>query len=153
MATDKRYSMETAFGDFTLDLSTLLAARLDTPACRAALNERLHGLNLAKEDKGLLWSLVDKGVTVADRVLRVGQLVLEVLVSVAERFPNALCGLVVGLAAQALLGAVPLLGWILAPLLGGLAVVILAFGGLALDVKRAVKLEVRRVFVPGCPVP
>lgn len=153
MATDKTYAFATVFGDFTLDLSALLEARLDTPERRAALKARLHDLNLAKEDKGLLWSLVDKGVTVADRVLRVGQLALEVLVSVAERFPNALCGLVVGLAAQALLGAVPLLGWILAPLLGGLTVAILTLGGLALDVKRAVQLEVRRVFVPCCPAP
>lgn len=148
MATDKRYTFETAFGDYKVDLSALLEARLGTPQRRAALKARVHCLDLAKEDKGLLWGLVDQGVVVADRTLWVGQLALEVLVSVAEKFPNTGCGLVLGLAAQALLGTIPLLGWILAPLLGSLVAVALTLGGLVLDVRHAVKREMQRVFVP-----
>jgi hypothetical protein len=119
--------------EIIIDTNTILDSKIGPEESNENLKKRINRLNLKKEDKGLLASLIRKTARIRGQIVQVGKVALKFILSLAEKFPHTLCALIVGIVIKLLLSAIPLLGVILGPVLGSMIVVALVMVGVALD--------------------
>jgi hypothetical protein len=105
--------------DHLEDLRNLARERVSD----SKLNSYIDNLNLSADAKALIASVMQAAVKVGDLVIRIGKRIVELVVVLVSKFPNATFGLVLGLLVGALATAIPLLGAILGGLIGPIAAI------------------------------
>jgi len=98
---------------------------MDASLSLRKIKSSLERLNCSADTKALLMDLARITLTVGERIVAVGRKIISVAFDLVERYPNTTFGLVVGLTLSVLVSSVPLLGFLLGPLLTPL---FLAFG-------------------------
>ncbi len=86
----------------------------------------IEQLNISADAKVQLCKLATMTADVGRKALRVGRRIVEVVLTVFRRFPGISLGVILSLAVTALLSSIPVLGSVLAPIVGPL---VLALGG------------------------
>jgi len=79
----------------------------------AKLQSYINNLDMSADAKVLISSILETIVKVGDFIIRVGKRVVEIVIMILSKFPNATFGLIIGLLVGALVAAIPLLGAIL----------------------------------------
>jgi hypothetical protein len=91
------------------------------------LQSYIDNLDLPADAKALIASILKTAVRVGEMVIRIGKKIVEIVLMIASKFPNATFGLVFGLIVGALVASIPLIGG----LLGAFVLPIAAAFGLA----------------------
>ena len=111
-------------GEAASDLVMVLRD-MDASLSLRKIKSSIERLNCSADTKALLMDLAQITLTVGERIVAVGRKIITVAFDLVERYPNTTFGLVVGLTLSVLVSSVPLLGFLLGPLLTPL---FLAFG-------------------------
>lgn len=74
------------------------------------LQSYIDNLELSADAKALIASILKTAVKVGDLVIRVGKRIVEIVIMIASKFPNATFGLILGLLVGVLVSAIPLIG-------------------------------------------
>ena len=91
------------------------------------LQSYIDNLDLPADAKALIASILKTAVRVGEMVIRIGKKIVEIVIMIVSKFPNATFGLVLGLIVGALVKSIPLIGG----LLGAFVLPIAAAFGLA----------------------
>lgn len=105
------------------ELSSLAKERVSD----TKLQSYIDNLNLSADAKALIASILKASVKVGELVIRIGKRIVEMVIMVTTKFPNASIGLVFGFLLGSLITTIPLIGAIL----GSFMVPIAAAFGLA----------------------
>lgn len=98
------------------DLSEEFLTELTTQTLlKKELLSRLDNLPVSADAKALLCKMAGTAMKVGTTVVKIGHKILEVVLGIVTRFPNASFGLVFGAIAGALIGGIPLIGFVLGP--------------------------------------
>lgn len=106
------------------DFEKAVAAIADVPS-RRVLGAALDRLPVSADAKALLRDLAEVTITVGRQVLAIGRKIVAFALGLVNAFPNTLFGIILGVVLTMLVGSIPLVGFLLAPLVGPL---LLAFG-------------------------
>jgi len=101
------------------------------------LQSYIDNLEMSADAKAIIASILKTAVKVGDLVVRVGKRIVEIVVMIAAKFPNATFGLILGLLVGVLVAAIPVLGGIL----GAFVLPIAAAFGLARGYMEDIKDE------------
>ena len=77
------------------------------------LQSYIDNLDLPADAKALIASILKTAVRVGEMVIRIGKKIMEIVIMIASKFPNATFGLVLGLIVGALVTSIPLIGGLL----------------------------------------
>ena len=77
------------------------------------LQSYIDNLDLPADAKALIASILKTAVRVGEMVIRIGKKIVEIVIMIASKFPNATFGLVLGLIVGALVTSIPLIGGLL----------------------------------------
>ena len=77
------------------------------------LQSYIDNLDLPADAKALIASILKTAVRVGEMVIRIGKKILEIVIMITSKFPNATFGLVLGLIVGALVTSIPLIGGLL----------------------------------------
>ena len=102
---------------------------------RRQLHAQLDRMALSADAKVLMGKLLDTTAEVAGKIIEVGRQILAFVTDLLKRFPNTGLGLVIGLTLTALVGAIPLLGVVLGPLIGPILTTFTVTSGALADMK------------------
>lgn len=80
---------------------------------RSKIEAAIDNLNLSADAKHIISSVLDVTVSVGSTIIRLGQKIVEFVVFLVSKFPNATFGLIFGLLLGALISAIPLIGSLL----------------------------------------
>ncbi len=98
----------------------------------------IDNLDCSAKIKRVLRELSAKTVEIGGKTVRIGRIVLDfafkTVVEVYRRFPHVSCAILLLLILKAVLACIPFIGWILAPLLEPLFLVVFVGVGLVKDV-------------------
>lgn len=89
------------------------------------LEAAIEKLAISADAKSLLLDLSRITMKVGEAVFSLGKAILTFVVNIVKKFPNTAFGLVIGLTVSVMVGGIPLVGFILGPVLGKL---LTAFG-------------------------
>lgn len=134
----KKYTFRINNYAFTLSFAMDRLESLQPEMEKEEVKTRLNGLNMSAKAKALLWSLTDKVVVLGGHLWKLGQKVVELVIRVVEQFPSTSVAAVAGLTLKALLDSIPLIGWLLGPVVGTIAAVLLLSAGVVIDLHRQV---------------
>lgn len=104
---------------------------------RRELHAQLDRLALSADAKVLMGKLLDTTAEVAGKIIEVGRQILAFVTDVLKRFPNTALGLVIGLTLTVVVGSIPLLGAVLAPLVGPILIAFTVTSGALADMKNS----------------
>lgn len=104
---------------------------------RRQLHAQLDRMALSADSKVLMAQLLDTTAEVAGRIVEVGRQILAFVIDMLKRFPNTGLGLVVGLTLTVVIGAIPVLGVVLAPLAGPILTAFMVTSGAMADMKNS----------------
>ena len=102
---------------------------------RRQLHAQLDRMALSADAKVLMGKLLDTTAEVAGKIIEVGRQILAFVTDLLKRFPNTGLGLVIGLTLTALVGAIPILGVVLGPLIGPILTAFAVTSGALADMK------------------
>lgn len=102
-----------------------LLAELNTVASTRQMGAAIEKLAISADAKSLLLDLSRITMKVGEVVFSLGKAILTFVVNIVKRFPNTAFGLVIGLTVSVMVGGIPVIGFILGPVLGKL---LTAFG-------------------------
>lgn len=100
--------------------SELLQIDWSTLPSKRELTRQLDQLDIPADGKVALAKLVDTTVVVGERTIQIGRKILAFAFECLRQFPYLTFCSVVALAISAILGSVPVLGWLLQPLVAPL---------------------------------
>ncbi len=89
------------------------------------LEAAIEKLAISADAKSMLLDLSRITMKVGEAVFSLGKAILTFVVNIVKKFPNTAFGLVIGLTVSVIVGGIPLVGFILGPVLGKL---LTAFG-------------------------
>ncbi|TNC74921.1 hypothetical protein [Rubellimicrobium roseum] len=101
-----------------------MAVIADAPP-RRDLSAALDRLPVSADAKALLHDLAKVTFTIGRQVLAIGRKIVAFALSLAKTFPNTIFGIILGVVVTMLVGSIPLVGALLASMVGPL---LLAFG-------------------------
>lgn len=90
-----------------------------------ALKKRLDALAISADAKSVLFTIAKSSIRVGTMVVKIGRKVLDVITTVLTEFPGASTGVIFGAVFGLLVSSIPVIGLVLGPFLGPLAI---AFG-------------------------
>lgn len=99
------------------------------------LQSYIDNLDMSADAKALIASILQTAIKVGDLVVRVGKRIVEIVVMIASKFPNATFGLILGLLIGALIATIPLIGAFFAAIVAPLAAIFGLAKGYAEDLK------------------
>lgn len=123
---------ETLTVDGAIELQAFVNA---TEHSDAQILRRIESLNVSADAKALLGDLLRLATRVGDTVLRVGRKILDFVLTMARHFPTLGFAVVIATVLTLLMSMVPLIGGLLASIMGPLL--------MALGVAGAASLEAR----------
>lgn len=115
-------------------MSDIIQGNLPT---RRELHAQLDRMTLSSDAKMLMGKLLDTTAEVAGKIIEVGRQILAFLTDMLRRFPNTGLGLVIGLTLPVVVGAIPLLGVVLGPLVGPILTAFTVTNGALADMKNS----------------
>ena len=101
----------------------------------AQILRRIESLDVSADVKALLSDLLRLATQVGEAVLRVGRKILDFVLTMIRQFPALSFAVVIAAVLTLLVSMVPLLGGILASLLGPLLMALGVAGGAALEIQ------------------
>ncbi|MDO6478449.1 hypothetical protein [Shimia thalassica] len=117
------------------------------------LKARIDNLSVSADVKALLFKMAKGVLRVGSTVIKIGQKIIESIFQVLKRFPNASFGLVFGAIAGSLVTSVPIIGFILGPVVTPLfAAFGLVFGANADFADQAVERRVKEALATFEPL-
>ena len=87
----------------------------NTSTDHATLNRHIDNLDISADAKLLMTSISNQVIRAGELVINIGRKIIEAVLFIARQIPNASIGFLLGLIVGALIGSVPLIGWILGP--------------------------------------
>lgn len=99
------------------------------------LEAYIDNLDISADAKALLASFLKTAVRVGQIIIRIGKRIVEIVVAIVAKFPNATFGLILGLLVGALVAAIPFLGAILGAFVGPIAAIFGLHKGYKEDLK------------------
>lgn len=87
----------------------------NTSTDQATLNRHIDNLDISADAKLLMTSIGNQVIRAGELVINIGRKIIEAVLFIASQIPNASIGFLLGLIVGALIGSVPLIGWILGP--------------------------------------
>lgn len=87
-----------------------------------ALKKRIDSLAVSADTKSVLYKMAKTTITVGSTVLKIGRKILDIVVKVLSEFPNAGIGVIFGAVLGYLVASIPIIGFLLGPFLGPLAI-------------------------------
>ena len=122
------------------DLSNLASTRFS----KKEISRHIDNLNMSADVKVLLNKMITVTIEVGKTIIKVGQKILEVVISLIKAYPNTTIGLVLGYFLGLLIASIPILGWVLGPIATPLLAALGAFHGLKTDFNnKAVEARVK----------
>lgn len=106
-----------------------------TERTNAQMLRRIESLDVSADVKALLGDLLRLATRVGETVLRVGRKILDFVLTTIRQFPALSFAVVIAAVLTLLVSMVPLLGGILASLLGPLLMALGVAGGAALEIQ------------------
>lgn len=91
----------------------------------AALKRRISEFNISADAKSLLFTIAKTTLRIGSTVVKIGQKILDTITAILGDFPMASSGAVFGAIFGYLVASVPIIGFVLGPFVGALAI---AFG-------------------------
>lgn len=87
-----------------------------------ALRKRIGALEISADAKSLLFTVAKTTITVGTTVIKIGRKVLDVITTLLAEFPMTSAVTVFGAIFGFLISSIPVIGFVLGPLVGALAV-------------------------------
>lgn len=84
------------------------------------LKSYLVNLDISADAKQLIDDLSKIVIKVGNHVIQFGKKIIEIVIMLVQKYPNTTFGLILGLIMTAIIATVPIVGWILSPLVGPL---------------------------------
>lgn len=103
----------------------------DEAVPKAKLHTYINNLNIPAEGKAILEKILDFTVKIGEMVINIGRKIIEIIVFLSKKFPNALMGALVGFFIGTLFSLIPIFGWIF----GGIVMPLAIFAGAAYGFK------------------
>lgn len=111
-ASDTGEEMSVKVADFSIDeLNRLSGSVLSAGELKA----KIENLPISADAKVLLFQFSRQVVRIGEKVIKIGQKVLETILDIIKAYPHTSFGVVFGAVAGALVGAIPIIGWVLGP--------------------------------------
>jgi hypothetical protein len=104
---------------------------------KRTLQGQLDHVAMPADAKVLMGKLLETTTEVAGRIIEIGRQILAFVLDLLKRYPATGLGALVGLTVTFLLGSVPLLGLVLAPLLGPLLTAFMISQGALVDMQNS----------------
>ena len=127
----KRFSEEAD----NLDQKTITDFFADLNFSDEEIRRQIARLNISADAKEILYKLAKTTIRAGEFVIRVGQKILDVVCFLLREFPKATFGLILGALLGSLVINVPVIGFLIGPLIKTLAMITVAFLGLLEDIK------------------
>ena len=141
IAFDTGKDMAIEVGDNAFDEIRQLAA---TSYSVSELTAKIENLAISADAKVLLLQFSKQVIRVGEAVVKIGQKVLETVLQVIKTYPYTTFGAVFGAVAGALVTSIPLVGWVLGPLVTPLLVLFGISAGALMDfADKAVALRIK----------
>lgn len=118
--TGKTMKMECA-AESVNEIRDLLSFELS----EGSLKKRIDALTISADAKSVLFTIAKTTIRVGSVVIKIGRKVLEVITTTLTEFPMTSTGTIFGAIFGFLVTSVPIIGFVLGPLVGALAI---AFG-------------------------
>ncbi|MFC3175025.1 hypothetical protein ACFOD9_12265 [Novosphingobium bradum] len=109
----------------------------DKTPTRRELAGQLDRIAMPADAKVLMGKLLETTTEVAGKIIEIGRKILAFVLDLLKRYPATGLGALVGLTVTFLLGSVPLLGLVLAPLLGPLLTAFMISQGALVDMQNS----------------
>lgn len=87
-----------------------------------ALKKRIDALPISADAKSLLFTLAKTTIRVGSMVVKIGRKVLDIVTAILAEFPMASTGTIFGAVFGYLVTSVPIIGFVLGPFIGALAI-------------------------------
>jgi hypothetical protein len=124
----------------TAEMPSLKTTNFDALTREYATDQQLkmyvERLPFSAEAKAILFKLAKLTVSVGERVVRIGKRILEIAIMLASKYRHATFALIIASLLTLLIGMIPLIGPILASILGPLMVALGLVVGVWEDLKR-----------------
>lgn len=114
---------------------TVIDTLFDSPPSRRDLSATLDRLPLPADAKVLMGQLLATTAAVAGQIIEVGRQIIAFVLEMVRRYPATALGAVVGLTITVLIGSIPLLGFLLGPLIGPIMTAFLLTQGALSDMR------------------
>lgn len=123
-----------------VEMPSLKMADLDALTREYATDQQLkmyvERLPFSAETKAILFKLAKLTVSVGERVVRIGKRILEIAIMLASKYRHATFAIIIASLLTLLIGMIPLIGPVLASILGPLLVALGLVVGVWEDLKR-----------------
>lgn len=117
------------------------------------LKARIDNLSISADVKVLLFQIATKVLKVGETVIRIGQKVIEAVLKVLSMYPHTSFRFVFGAIAGALIGSIPLIGWVLGPLVTPILMALGLLSGAMQDFsEKAIETRVKASLTPFAPL-
>jgi len=132
--------------------SSILEMFADLDFTDKKIKEVLDRLNVSADAKSALYAVSKATLRIGQTVVKIGRKIIDCIVKLIEEFPTAGLGLIIGGILGFLVGAIPVLGFLLGPIVTPIFMAIGIVGGVAMDIhdKLLAKriAEINRKFAP-----
>lgn len=123
----------------------------DEAVPKIKLHTYIDNLNIPAEGKAILEKILNFTLKIGDIVINIGRKIIEIIVFLSKKFPNALMGALIGFFIGTLISLIPIIGWILGWLVMPLAIFSGTIYGLKSDlddklVKNTVSSDIEELF-------
>ena len=141
----KRFSEEAA----NLDPKTITDFFADLNFSDEEIRRQIARLPISADAKDILYKLAKTTIRAGEFVIRIGQKILDVVCFLLREFPKATFGLILGALIGSLLSNVPVIGFLIGPLIKTLAMITGPWLGLLEDIKdKNLKRTIQEAQIP-----
>ncbi len=117
------------------------------------LKAKIDNLAISADAKALLFQVATKVIRVGETVIKIGQKILENVLEIVKAYPNTSFGVVFGAIAGTLVSSIPVVGWVLGPLVAPILILLGMSAGAVLDFKdKAAEIHVKASLVQYDPL-
>ncbi|MFW8596148.1 hypothetical protein [Cribrihabitans neustonicus] len=113
------------------------------------LKARIETLDISADAKVILLQLATKVVRIGETVVKIGQKVLELVFKFTSSYPNTTFGVVFGAIAGTLISSIPIIGFVLGPLVSPILLLLgIALGAKTDFVEKAMEARIKSSLEP-----
>lgn len=109
------------------------------------IRRMIDNLNVSADVKALLYSLSKATIQAGQYILKIGRKIIDFICTIFQEYPNATFGLIFGAIAGVLIGTIPLIGFILGPIVLPITAALGMFAGFNEDLRdKAIEREIAK---------